>query len=248
MLGAEDMRIIHRILEHKGLVDGKAQMDARKVFPNADRRKRPVFWLTDKEVRRLISEDALKLTAKGYIVKPSLARQIRLGKTVGTAQTAKLEPQDIYIPAGVIRKANVNVRGNALERIARKKNRQGQFILSAAEIEAGRKLAKDYVLAGLGHISTQNYMSAGADGGDRNNAQEDKILRSMTARTRLKAAQSAMGDGLDRAVIAVCCRDESLDSVERAESWVKSSGLTILKLGLSRLVKLYGTEAGARYK
>lgn len=244
MLGAEDMRIIHRIMEHKGLVDAKAQTDARKVFPNGDRRKRPVFWLTDKEVRRLISKDALKRTAKGYVIMPALARSIRLGKVVGTSPHQKLEMQDVYIPEGVMRKASVNARANALERIARKKDRQGQFILSPAEIEAGRRLAKDYALAGLGHISTQNYMSAGADGGDRKNLQEDNILQSLTARTRLKAAEAAMGDGLNKAVIAVCCRDESLDSVERAERWVKSSGLTILKLGLSRLVKLYGTQAG----
>lgn len=247
MLGAEDMRIIHRIMEHKGLIDTKSQTDARKVFPNGDRRKRPVFWLTDKEVRRLIANEALKPTVKGYVVMPSLARSIRLGKAGPARPNQTLEPQDIYIPQGVMRKASVNIRSNALERIARKKDRQGQFILSAAEIEAGRRLAKDYALAGLGHIATQNYMSAGADGGDRKNRQEDNILQSLTARTRLKAAQAAMGDGLDRAVIAVCCKDESLDSVERAERWVKSSGLTILKLGLSRLVKLYGTEAGSAH-
>jgi len=246
MLSAQDMRIIHRIMEHKGLVDGATRSDARKVFPNGDRRKRPVFWLTDKEVRRLMSEDALKKTPKGYVITPSLARRIRLGKDGAYGQHQDCTPQDIYIPAGVIRKADVNTRANALERLARKKDGQGQFILSPAEVEAGRRLAKDYALAGLGHVSTQNYMSAGADGGDRKGRQEDKILRSMTARTRIKAAEAAMGEGLDKAVIAVCCHDESLDSVERAEHWVKSSGLTILKLGLSRLVKLYGTEVGVR--
>jgi len=248
MLGAEDMRVIHRIMEHKGLIDAETRSDARKVFPNGDRRKRPVFWLTDKEVRRLISEDALKLTAKGYVVTPSLARRIRLGKDGAFGQHQSRQEQDIYVPDGVIRKANINTRANALERLARKKDRQGQLILSAAEIEAGRRLAKDYALARLGHISTQNYMSAGADGSDRHNRQEDKILRSMTARTRIKAAEAAMGEGLDKAVIAVCCHNESLDAVERAERWVKSSGLTILKLGLSRLVKLYGTEAGTKHR
>ena len=246
MLSAQDMRIIHRIMEHKGLVDADTRSDARKVFPNGDRRKRPVFWLTDTEVRRLISEDALKRTSKGYVVLPSLARRIRLGKDGAFGQHQELAEKDIYIPAGVVRQASINTRANALERLAKKKDRQGRLILSAAEIEAGRRLAKDYAMAGLGDISTQNYMSAGADGGDRSGRQEDKILRSMTARTRLKAAETAMGEGLDKAVIAVCCRDESLDSVERAERWVKSSGLTILKLGLSRLVKLYGTEAGIK--
>jgi len=244
MLGAEDMRIIRRIMEHKGLIDEQVSSDARKVFPNGDRRKRPVFWLTDKEVRRLISEHALKKTAKGYVIAPQLARKIRLGSEQCITKSQNYQEQDVFVPAGVMRKVRVNSQANALERLARKKTRDGQSVLSAAEIEAGRRLAKDYALAGLGQISTQNYMSAGADGGDRANAQEDKILQSMTARTRLKAAEAAMGEGLDRAVIAVCCRDESLDAVERAERWVKSSGLTILKLGLSRLVKLYGTEAG----
>ncbi len=248
MLGEMDMRIIRRIMEYKGLVDADTRSDACKVFPNGDRRKRPVFWLTDKEVRWLISEDALKRTAKGYIVTPSLARRIRLGKDGALGQHQNCQEQDIYIPEGVIRKANVNTRANALERLARKKDRQGRLVLNAAEVEAGRRLAKDYALAGLRHVSTQNYMSAGADGGDRHGQQEDKILRSLTARTRLKAANSAMGEGLDKAVMAVCCHDESLESIERSERWVKSSGLTILKLGLSRLVKLYGTEAGVKHE
>lgn len=79
MLDAQDMRIVRRIMAHNGLVDSETRSDACKVFPNGDRRKRPVFWLTNKEVRRLLAAGALKLTAKGYVVTPSLARRIGNG-------------------------------------------------------------------------------------------------------------------------------------------------------------------------
>jgi hypothetical protein len=128
--------------------------------------------------------------------------------------------------------------------LARKRGRDGRLILTAAQVEAGRRLALDYAQAGAGHLSTQKYDAAGIDGGRKTDAQETQILSRITAKTRLTAARAALGDGLERAVIAVCCHEESLESVERAERWVKSSGLSILKIGLQRLVKLYGTEAG----
>jgi len=40
------------------------------------------------------------------------------------------------------------------------------------------------------------------------------------------------------------CLDQSLDMVERTEKWAKGSGLTLLKMGLSRLADHYGTVAG----
>jgi len=52
-----------------------------------------------------------------------------------------------------------------------------------------------------------------------------------------------MGEGLDRAVLAVCCHDQRLEQVERAETWARGTGLTLLKMGLTLLVKHYGTQA-----
>ena len=244
MLSVADIKLVEKIMEHKGLIDVQGMSDARKVFPNGDRRKRPVFWLTNKEVLRLQNAQALQKTPKGYVIKHSLARELRLKRQCAKFTQADRHERDVFTPAGVMRKANIVHGHNVLERLSRKKDRDGRPILTAAEVEAGRHLAKDYALAGLSHISTQNFMASATDSGRHQGKEEDRILRQMTARTRLQAAKIAMGDGLDKAVIAVCCRDESLDSVERAEHWVKSSGLTILKLGLSRLVKLYGTEPG----
>jgi hypothetical protein len=35
-----------------------------------------------------------------------------------------------------------------------------------------------------------------------------------------------------------------LDEIERVENWAAGSGKQIIKLGLARLVALYGTEVG----
>ena len=250
MLGAPEMKLVRRLVADNGVIDVSTDTDALQVFPNGDRRRRAgVFWLPRESFKRLIAEDAICPSNKGYVVTPSLARRVRFAKSSKAGQSVdgqhyETEERDIYIPEGSVRKAAINRRTNALERLARKRGRDGRLILTAAQVEAGRRLALDYAQAGAGHLSTQKYDAAGIDGGRKTDAQETQILSRITAKTRLTAARAALGDGLERAVIAVCCHEESLESVERAERWVKSSGLSILKIGLQRLVKLYGTEAG----
>ncbi|WP_409433474.1 DUF6456 domain-containing protein [Litorimonas sp. RW-G-Af-16] len=250
MLSERDQKFIKRMIAERAVINVTVRADAYQVFPNGDRRRRTgVFWVQHDRLQRLLAEGALDRTPKGYVVRPSLERRLKNTKISTSSvdgQHYDLEERDIFIPGGSIRKANLNRRNSALERLARKRGRDGRLILRACEVEAGRRLAKDYAMAGAGHVSTQNYDTAGVDGGRRADAQENTILSHMTAKTRLLAARAALGDGLENAVIAVCCRDESLDSVERAERWVKSSGLSILKIGLARLVTLYGTEAGSR--
>ena len=244
MLAGADLKLVKRILTIDGAIDVNPKTDALQVFPRGDRRRRKgAFWVTQDDVQRLIGHDALKRKLRGYVVTPSLKR--RLSATRGPQY--ELEERDVFIPSGVIRMATVNHRSSALERLARRRGRDGCLILSAAELEAGRHLARDYAMAGAGYVSTQNYDAPIVDGSRRRDAQERKMLAHMTAKTRLLAAREAMGDGIERGVISLCCRDENLDAVERAEKWAKSSGLTIVKIGLARLVKLYGTQAGSSH-
>ncbi len=241
MLAQGDMKLVRRIVAVAGVIDHNRTASEVQVFPYGNRRRRKdVFWVTQSDVERLICEDAVKLTKKGYVIRGSVVRRL---SGPGGPQ-AETEERDVFVPSGVIRKASVNRRSLILERLARRKDRNGEFILTAAEVEAGRHLARDYIMAGAGYVSTQNYDTPMVDGGRRVDAQERKMLAHMTAKTRLLAAREAMGPGIERGVICVCCRDESLELVERAERWARNSGITILKIGLGRLVKLYGTEAG----
>ena len=102
-------------------------------------------------------------------------------------------------------------------------------------------------MAGHGHIGTQNYMSAGEDRTMNSGGAEDAHIRRLDSGKRFEMAKSAMGDGLDHAVLAVCCHDQRLEQIERAEKWASGTGLTLLKMGLTLLVKHYGTQAGREF-
>jgi len=125
-----------------------------------------------------------------------------------------------------VRAANINTRVTPLDRLARRPGKEAnKRFLSAAEIEAGHALMRDYHRAGEGQIGGQNFASPSVDGGDRHGAAERAMLRRITASTRLRTARE-------------------IDEIERTESWAMGSGKQIIKLGLARLITLYGTEVG----
>lgn len=134
-----------------------------------------------------------------------------------------------------------NHRLTTLEQVARMRLPSGASYLSKAQVEAGQQFAKDYALAGLGHVATQNYDFV--PGGSGNRA-EDAMISRMDRRRRVNEAISCLGPGLERAAVTICCEDWSLIQLEQRENWAKGAGANILKLALDRLVKFYGTEAG----
>jgi hypothetical protein len=230
--------ILQNIYRVDGLIDLTPQGAERPVFPRRDRRKRPALWLERDAFAWLRAEGALEEVTRGYVLSQSTVRRLRHGREGALGQHEALQERNIYISGGSIRPAHVNTRITALDRLARRR------FLSKAEYEAGQALARDYARAGHGQIATQDFMASGADGGDRAGAAERAMLNRVTASTRLTAARVAMGEGLAGPVIAVCCRDERIDEVERAERWAKGAGRNLIKVGLGCLVKLYGTQPG----
>jgi len=93
-------------------------------------------------------------------------------------------------------------------------------------------------------MASQDFTTPGVDGGDRNGAAERAMLRRITAGTRLRAAREKLGPDLAPGLIAFCCRQDTLEAVERQERWAAGSGKQIIKLGLARLAELYGTAPG----
>lgn len=191
----------------------------------------------------LTSYGGIQSAETGFRISESFARRLKSGSKHAD-QHRDIEERDIYIEAGVRRSAKMNTSLTAFDRLCRRKNNQGEDLLSKAEQEAGHRLIKDYERAGHGHISTQNYMSAGEDKTAYSGGAEDVHITRIDAGKRLEAAKAALGEGLDKAVLAVCCHDHRLEQIERAENWALGSGLTLLKMGLTRLVKHYGTQPG----
>lgn len=236
------VRDIHAV---NGLIANEAQGAERPVFPEQDQRKRPVIWIEEPGFLWLRGQGVIEPVERGYILTGSVKRRLNRGRDGALGQHDVMESREIYTPDAVIRPADINTNASALDRLARRRGQERHGLwLSAAEVEAGRALARDYIRAGEGQIGTQDFSASGVQGGDRAGAAERAMLSRITTSTRLRTAREILGADLAPGVIALCCHDESLDVIERTERWATGSGKQIIKLGLARLVTLYGTEAG----
>jgi len=244
MLSADDMRLAQHLDKHKAIIM-TSEADAYPAYPRGDRRKRPVCWVSQDSFKALSSFGGIKQGRSGYALVDSFARRCRAGGDFA-GQHRTIKERELYLDSGVKRKARINRSLSALDRLHQRRNKTGASLLSDAEYEAGRQFAQDYTMAHYDHISTQNYMSAGVNKTGHYSSHEDHLDRRIDARKRFERAKAIIGPGLEKAVIAVCCHEKSLDQVERAEKWAASSGLTVLKLGLSALIDYYGTRPGVR--
>lgn len=240
-------RMVRDIYTVDGLIAEEAQGSDRPVYPKRDKRKRPVIWLERAGFSWLHGRGMIEREPRGYVLAGSVLRRLKYGAEDAVRQHQDRVEREIYTPDGALRPANVNTRLSALDRLARMKGGvDGGRCLSAAEVEAGRALARDYHRAGAGHIAGQDFTTAGVQGGDRHGAAERAMLNRITASTRLRAAREILGPDFAPGVIALCCRSESVEDVERTERWAAGSGKQLIKMGLARLVTLYGTESGMR--
>lgn len=237
-------RMIRDIHAINGLIADEAQGADRPVYPERDKRKRPAIWLENTGFHWLRGQDMIEPDMQGYVLKPSVVRRLKSGGDGAIGQHQDRVSNEIYTPNGVVRPATVNTRSSALDRLARRSGSERGRWLSDAELEAGRALARDYHRAGEGRIGGQDFTSPGVQGGDRAGAAERAMLSRITSSTRLRTAREILGEDFAPGVIALCCRSDSLEEVERVERWARGSGKQLIKMGLARLVRLYGTEAG----
>jgi len=231
------LRDIHKI---DGLISQEPQGSDHPVFPHRDKRKRPVIWIEQAGFQWLRGLKMISPHMRGFVLSDAVTERIKNG------EGAVVDPSTtVYIPDVSRVAANANLHATPLDRLARRPGMErGKKWLSAAEVEAGYALIRDYARAGEGQMGTQDFMAAGVDGGDRNGAAERAMLRRITAGTRLRAAREKLGPDLAPGLIAFCCRQDDLEAVERQERWASGSGKQIVKLGLARLVELYGTAPG----
>ena len=238
------VRDIHKV---DGLIADVPHGREHPVFPKRDKRKRPVIWIEQAGFHWLRGQGMIEPHQRGFVLAQTVIRRLDAGGDAAGRQHQDREAREIYTPERVMRPANINTRSTPLDRLARRPGKEvDNRFLSAAEVEAGHALARDYYRSGEGRLSSQDFANPGVEGGDRNGAAERAMLSRITASTRLRTAREILGPDLAPGLIALCCRMENLDEVERVESWAAGSGKQIIKLGLARLVKLYGTEVGVR--
>lgn len=222
--------------------DGALGAKSYSAYPRGDRRKRPVCFVPADILQRFVADGLCVETKRGFEVVQSAVDRARGGHS---GQHRDMAPHIMTDEHGRFRVAQVNRRTRApLERLMRRKTGAGTAALSDAEIEAGYRLGRDYERSTLSVSVTQKYDNVGGAAG-LGRGPEDASVAALDARRRYLDALDVLGPGLDRVVAGICCRQKDMMHIEREEGFVKDSGLAVLKLGLQRLAKHYGTIAGA---
>lgn len=244
-----DRRILRYMVEIQAVVFEDGAQDILPVYARGDRRTKPAEWMTRDSFMRLRGLGDLVPLRKGYGVAAGTANRVSnpVPQRAQSEQHLGRSTRDVYTPDHVVRTVRVSKAGDSLRRLSRQKHGDGTPVLSGAMIEAGERFARDYTRVHSGDITTQNYSAPMIEGGDSpGDKASAKMAHQIDASNRLARAIAAMGGGLDRVVIAVCCNDYDLAKLERDEKWAARSGMVVLQLGLSRLVDFYGTVPGAR--
>lgn len=154
------------------------------------------------------------------------------------AQHAELEP--ITLEDG--KSTLINRDENTLARLARMKKHNGAPLLDAAAIEAGERLAADFMRAGMVPGVTMRWDATGAKGDYRAHPTELMIA----ARQRVEAALAFTGHELAGLLIDVLAFSKGVETIERDRHWPQRSGKILIALALSRLATHYGFAAQAQ--
>jgi hypothetical protein len=232
-------QLLRSLLRGKALIERQAISGDWPAYPSGDRRKRPLFWVNSGDVDALMADGVLVVTDRGV----GLSSQTRRRLLYGHSAREVVETTE-FVPSGVERPVRRNVRGTVILRLARRTDRQGDALLSDAQITAARRYTLDLLKAGEGQVGAVDLSAPKVDGTRRHDAAERAALARLDGHQALQQARSAIGPDLTRLLNAICGANERLDAIERAESWSRGTGLSVLKIALDLLVRHYGTVPG----
>lgn len=139
---------------------------------------------------------------------------------------------------------SVNATATPLGCLSRLKDRNGVPWLPPDAIDAGERLARDFLYGALQPRVTQSYE---ARTGERTrpglgNAADlkDSVV---AARLRVASAVDAMGPELSGVALDVCCFEKGLETVERERLWPPRSAKLMLRTALLQLHRHYNPPA-----
>jgi len=136
-----------------------------------------------------------------------------------------------------------NLAESPLAWLARRKDKDGQPMLTDAEFDAGEKLRADFWFAQMTPRTTANWsllLSGGGGGKGAPDIGPDIRDAVVAAKERVKRALAAVGPDLAGVLIDVCCHLKGLEASEKASGWPQRSGKIILQIALRQLARHYG--------
>jgi hypothetical protein len=140
-------------------------------------------------------------------------------------------------------------REGTLRWLARRNDKDGRPLLSAMQVEAGERLARDYWHAQLEPRVTANWSAAAPSERTRRSAPGFGVEMSdavVAARQRFHRALDTVGGELAGLLFDVCCHDLGHAAAEAARGWPLRSAKVVLDVALAALARHYGLIAPER--
>lgn len=130
--------------------------------------------------------------------------------------------------------------------LRRRRDKDGQPLITDPQFTAGERLAADFWHAQLTPRVTANWSAVAMSRRMRRatpGAGVDLNDNVVAARKRVHRALAAVGPELAGILLDVCCLDVGLESTERAQRWPQRAGKVVLQLALTGLARHYGLLA-----
>jgi hypothetical protein len=223
----------------KRITDGAEIFSPRNTFTAA------VARIDEKTFSHALASGWLRQTSKEVweLSRQGVAaiRSARSGLTAAKTgrKTGRASPpgrQQDSVPA-------VNPAESPLAWLSRRRDKDGNPLLSDAQFQAGERLRGDFWFAQLTPRVTASWNPAASSRRERRAAPgagvelQDHVV---AAKERVHRALKAVGPELAGILIDVCCHLKGIEDTERELCWPQRSGKVVLQLALTRLARHYG--------
>jgi hypothetical protein len=144
--------------------------------------------------------------------------------------------------------ATLNLSESPLAWLRRRKDRDGEPMITQAQFDAGERLRADFWFAQMTPRVTMNWstvapMQRRRRAGMAYRSDSDVADTVAAAQTRVRRALSAVGPELAGVLVDVCCHLKGLEDAERAAGWPQRAGKVVLRIALTQLARHYGIGA-----
>jgi hypothetical protein len=182
--------------------------------------------------------------AGAAIEKSTSAAAAEAGIDAQRARHLALGRRRVRGPAGIV-DVTVDEAESPLAWLARRKGRDGRFLIEPVQLLAGERLRGEFTRAGLMPRVTANWNATVADG-RRDATAVNSTDSVIAARQRVRQALDAVGPEFAGLLVDVCCFLKGLADIERERDWPQRSAKVVLQLGLDRLARHYGLRSELR--
>ncbi len=145
--------------------------------------------------------------------------------------------------AALPHRPGLDARESPIAWLSRRRDKDGNPLLSQTQIDAAERLRADFWFAGMTPRVTTSWSAClNGEGRGKGAPGADIELRDavVAARERVRRAMAAVGPEFSGLLIDVCCHLKGLEVIERELSWPRRSGKLLLGYALNMLARHYG--------